>query len=261
METISGFARILGLKRKAVGLRAPLAMGVLALPLLVLTLPVVAQGQFGYTINNGTVTITAYTGAGGAVSIPSTVDGLPVTSIGAYVYPRNGPMGAFQGCESLTSVTIPCSVANLERYAFMDCLNLTSVYFEGNAPSVGWIEVFDWFVGYTNGVLVAEWDPATVYYLPGTTGWGSTLGGLPTVLWNPRVQTGDASFGVRTNQFGFTITGTSNIVVVVEASTSLANPTWYPLQTNTLTGSTLYFTDPQWTNYPGRFYRVTWPQG
>ena len=48
-------------------------MGVLALPLLVLTLPVVAQGQFGYTINNGTVTITAYTGAGGAVSIPSTV--------------------------------------------------------------------------------------------------------------------------------------------------------------------------------------------
>jgi hypothetical protein len=26
---------------------------------------------------------------------------------------------------------------------------------------------------------------ATVYYLPWTTGWGSTYGGLPTAVWNP----------------------------------------------------------------------------
>jgi hypothetical protein len=43
-----------------------------------------------------------------------------------------------------------------------------------------------------------------------------------------------------------------------EATTSLANPTWSPLQTNTLNGNSLYFTNPQWTNYPSRFYRVTW---
>jgi hypothetical protein len=48
---------------------------------------------------------------------------------------------------------------------------------------------------------------ATAYYLPGTTGWGATFGGLPTVLWNPRVQTSDASFGARTDHFGFNITG------------------------------------------------------
>jgi len=64
---------------------------------------------------------------------------------------------------------------------------------------------------------------------------------------------------VRTNQFGFNITGSSNLVVVTEATTSLANPTWSRLQTNTLNGSLLYFTDPKWTNYPSRFYRVTWP--
>ena len=64
---------------------------------------------------------------------------------------------------------------------------------------------------------------------------------------------------IKSNQFGFNITASSNLVVVVEASTNLANPTWYPLQTNTLNGNPLYFTDPQWTNFGSRFYRVTWP--
>ena len=69
-------------------------------------------------------------------------------------------------------------------------------------------------------------------------------------------QISPASPGVRTNQFGFNIIGTSNIVVVVEASTNLANPTWSPLRTNTLTGGSSYFSDPQWTNYSSRFYRL-----
>jgi hypothetical protein len=99
----------------------------------------------------------------------------------------------------------------------------------------------------------------TVYYLPGTTGWGMWFGGLPAVLWNPQAQTRDASFGVRTNQFGFNITGSSNLVIVVEACTDLANPVWQPFQTNTLTGGSAYFSDPQWTNYPARFYRLRSP--
>ena len=93
---------------------------------------------------------------------------------------------------------------------------------------------------------------ATVYYLPRTTGWTSTFGGRPTVLWNPQAQ----NLGVQANQFGFTITGTSNLVIVVEACTDLANPVWSPLGTNTLTGGSSYFSDPQWTNYPARFYRM-----
>jgi hypothetical protein len=46
---------------------------------------------------------------------------------------------------------------------------------------------------------------------------------------------------VRTNWFGFNITGSSNFVVVVEACTNLANPIWSRLQTNTLTGGSSYF--------------------
>jgi hypothetical protein len=39
----------------------------------------------------------------------------------------------------------------------------------------------------------------------------------------------------------------------------LATPTWTPLQTNTLTGGSIYFSDPDWANYPGRFYRFRSP--
>jgi hypothetical protein len=40
---------------------------------------------------------------------------------------------------------------------------------------------------------------ATVYYLPGTAGWGNfaQLSGRPTLLWNPKAQTGNPSFGCR----------------------------------------------------------------
>jgi hypothetical protein len=96
--------------------------------------------------------------------------------------------------------------------------------------------------------------PARFYRLSGLT-----IAGLPAVLWNPQVQTSGASFGVRTNRFGFTITGTSGLNVVVQACTNLANPVWSPLQTITLTAGSSYFSEAQWTNYPARFYRLTMP--
>ena len=95
--------------------------------------------------------------------------------------------------------------------------------------------------------------------MAGLRGWDSMFGGRPAVLWNPQVLSSDASFGVRAGQFGFTIIGTSGLVVVVEASADLANPVWTPVGTNTLTGGSSYFSDPQWTNYPSRFYRLRAP--
>jgi hypothetical protein len=68
-----------------------------------------------------------------------------------------------------------------------------------------------------------------------------------------------SGFGVHTNGFGFIISWATNIPVVVEACTGLANPAWSPVATNTLTDGTSYFSDPQWTNYPIRFYRVRAP--
>ncbi|HLX70563.1 MAG TPA: hypothetical protein VKV04_13135, partial [Verrucomicrobiae bacterium] len=124
---------------------------------------------------------------------------------------------------------------------FANCYNLASVYFGGNAPSPG----SDVFSGDNN---------ATVYYLPGTTGWGATFGGAPTVLWNPQATT----FIADGTQFGFNISGPTNATIVVEACADLANPVWLPVSTNTLDSSGMsFFSDPQWTNYPSRFYRTS----
>jgi hypothetical protein len=79
------------------------------------------------------------------------------------------------------------------------------------------------------------------------------------VLWNPKVQAGGASFGVRTNRFGFNIIGTPAIPIAVDACTSLSCASWTALQSCTLTNGSIYFSDAQWTNYPARFYRIRSP--
>jgi hypothetical protein len=73
------------------------------------------------------------------------------------------------------------------------------------------------------------------------------------------MEPGGASFGIQTNRFGFNLNWAGGRVVVVEACTNLGSPTWVALQTNTLTGSPLYFSDPDWINYPTRFYRIRSP--
>ena len=62
---------------------------------------VVVQDQFACSTNDGMIAIVRYTGTNSAVAIPSTINGLPVTSIGNR---------AFHNCIRLVSVTIPASV-------------------------------------------------------------------------------------------------------------------------------------------------------
>jgi hypothetical protein len=68
-----------------------------------------------------------------------------------------------------------------------------------------------------------------------------------------------ASFGVQTSGFSFIISWATNASVVVEACTDLANSAWISVGTNTLTSGTFHFSDPQYTNYPARFYRTSPP--
>lgn len=88
----------------------------------------VAHAQFNYATDEGTITITKYTGPGGAVTIPDTIDGLPVQRIG---------LQAFFGCKSLTSVTIPDSVTTIDGSAFGGCESLTAVTIPNSVASIG----------------------------------------------------------------------------------------------------------------------------
>ena len=151
---------------------------------------------------------------------------------------------------SLAAVTIPAGVTNLGSYAFAQCSALAAVFFAGNAPAAD-LTVFS-----TNSLAGNGYENATAYYLPGKTGWSNTFAGLTTVLWNPLIQTGDGNFGARAGQFGFDITGTANIPIVVEACANLATPVWTPLQSLTLTNGLFYFSEPMQTSIPARFYRI-----
>ena len=138
---------------------------------------------------------------------------------------------AFEYCSDLTGVTIPNSVTSIGSSAFNGCYGLTSYYILGNAPNAG----FEAFGATPN---------ATIYYLPGTTGW------------DRQAQIGNAYVDPQTNLFGFNITGTSNMIIVVEACADLANPVWTPVATNILADGLYCFSDSQWRNYPARFYRM-----
>jgi hypothetical protein len=248
-----------------------------------------ARAQFVYTTNSGTITITGYTGPGGDVTIPDTINGLPVASIGDFALysctslvriaipnsvirigssafegctgVTNVALGksvtsigsrAFGGCGYLTTITIPASVTSIQPEAFAMCLSLRSVYFEGDAPTFG-AKVFFQYEQLGGGVF----DPVTLYYLIPFSGWSTVdFYGVPTAVWQPRIQPASSMFGINSNQFGFTVNWATGMTVVVEACTSVSGGNWIPLQTNTLTSGSCYFSDPAWINHPARFYRI-----
>jgi hypothetical protein len=157
-----------------------------------------------------------------------------VTNIGLY---------AFYSCPSLNKVSLGRGLNHIAWYAFRECTNLASLHFEGNAPTAD----YGAFHQTTN---------ATVYYRPGTKGWGKSFAGFPAVLWNPQIQSDSATFGFRAGGFGFTITGTPDIPIVVEACTGLGQTPWEALQVCSLTNGLIYFNDLTWTNHHSRFYRI-----
>ncbi|MGA2867045.1 MAG: leucine-rich repeat domain-containing protein, partial [Verrucomicrobiota bacterium] len=182
---------------KAKGIRLGSACATHLLPLLLLlALPAVVEAQFAYTTNNGAITITGYTGPGGAVTIPSTTNGLPVTSIGDYAFSYCGSLtgvtipnsvtsiggdafffctsltnvtigngvtsiggGAFASCTSLSSVTIPNSVTNIGKYAFEDCTSLTGVTIPNSVTSIGY-----WAFSYCTSLTAITVDALNYVY-------------------------------------------------------------------------------------------------
>ncbi len=110
------------------------------LPLLVLALVLVltikdktyaaTYGDLTYEVQkDGTIEITdCNESASGALTIPSTIDGKEVTSIG---------QSAFEQCKKLTNITIPNSVTSIGNFAFYVCSSLTSITIPNSVTSIG----------------------------------------------------------------------------------------------------------------------------
>lgn len=105
-----------------------------------------SEDGFSFTIFDGEVTITGYTGSATEITIPSKIGENPVTTIRnkAFEYTNitsviitNGvkTIGerAFDSCTSLESINIPDSVTSIERMCFFECSSLKDVAFGTNS--------------------------------------------------------------------------------------------------------------------------------
>ena len=88
----------------------------------------VADFEYELTDDGAAVEITKYVGASGVVVVPPTIADKPVTSIGG---------GAFSGCNSLTSITIPDNVITIGEYAFAWCSSLTKITISNSVTTIG----------------------------------------------------------------------------------------------------------------------------
>ena len=158
-----------------------------------------------YVRNGSAITFMGnYSIANADVIIPSTFDGLPVTSIGK---------NAFRNDWELTSVTIPSSIKSIGPGAFRGCWFLSWVYCWGNAPVFvnNPIDSMD----PANSFGGVSW--ATFYYAKGKAGWGPTYAGFPTATWSPVAPPAEPVN-----------------ILVVQSATSFQNPVWTSVATNTV---------------------------
>lgn len=128
--------------------------------------------QYTYTTSNGTVTITGYSGPGGAVTIPDTLGGFPVTRIQDL---------AFLSCTNLTDVIIGSSVTNIGSWPFYPSWVLTNITVNTSNALYSSIA----------GVLFNKTQTILVQYPRGRVGSYSIPNGVTNI--------GDSAFSLATN--------------------------------------------------------------
>lgn len=117
---------------------------------------------------------------------------------------------------------------------------------DGASPQAGLLAIGNTLYGLaSSGGLYDNYGSGTIFKIA-----------LPAPL---QILVNDPAFGVRSNSFGFNVTGNSNQTIVIEACTNLATFDWVALQTNILGAGPLHFNDSDWTNHSGRYYRVRSP--
>lgn len=119
--------------------------------LVTLLLPIAVQAQFTYTTNSdNTINITAYTGSSSTPTIPDAIAGLPVASIGEFVFSGGG----------ITSITIGTNLINIGFEAFGYSADLTAITVNPANPAYA----------SAGGILFNKSQTMLIQYLGGLSG-------------------------------------------------------------------------------------------
>ena len=87
-----------------------------------------------YKIFYDEVSITGYIGDSNDITIPSIIEGYPVTNVGCE---------AFLDCTNITSITIPDSITSIDSYAFYNCVNLKTILIPEGVRYIGMYAFLD----------------------------------------------------------------------------------------------------------------------
>lgn len=123
------------------------------LPMVPYAITAFAEATYGsllYTIEDNEVIITGCDPETTALSIPDSIEGLPVSKIANSAFSTMSklqsvtlpshltaiPFHCFFDCESLTSVVLPEDLTDIDMYAFANCTNLKEITFPASLRTI-----------------------------------------------------------------------------------------------------------------------------
>jgi hypothetical protein len=207
---------------------------VFILPLLVASLQAASVDDLTFALNgDGTEysVTTCYRNASGSLDIPSTYNGLPVTSIGYMAFSTrvfltsiNIPnsvtsigWGAFLNCTGLSSITIPDSVTSIGGAAFVSCAGLTSITIPDGVTSIEDATFRD--CGGLNSIVI----PNSV------TSIGDYAFEWCNLLTNITFEGDAPTFGTDVFQYSNSVT-----IYYYDDATGFTSPTWQGIQSEAI---------------------------
>ena len=196
-------------------------------------------GDLQYAVSGGNVTITGCDKNAANVTIPSSIDSMPVTAI---------RWDAFRNCSALSAITIPDSVTSIGDNAFRSCSELAKAVIGNGVTSIGEsafrdcgklvaVEIGTKITAIRSSAFLGSNRFTDIYYRGSSTAWNDVniepdiqqriSDGKVTVHYNSRIPDGTGeTFTVTFDANGGSVSTTSKTVTQGKTYGDLPTPTW-----------------------------------